>query len=161
VQLFTSFANNTPPRKRVGMLAAVVQGFETGYGTWRIPWGELNRYQRISGSMQERFDDAKESIPVGLASALFGSLPAYETVWYQTKKGYGVAGNSFVAVVEFGKKIRAKAIVPGGNSFDPSSKHFNDQTQMYLEGRFRDVLFYKDEVMKGAERSYHPGDALK
>jgi acyl-homoserine-lactone acylase len=161
VQLFTSFANNTPPRKRVAMLAAVVQAFETGYGTWKVPWGELNRYQRTDGSMQEGFDDAKLSIPVGMASALFGSLPAYEKVWYQTKKGYGVAGNSFVAVVEFGKKIKAKAIVPGGSSFDPSSKHFNDQTQMYLQGSFRDVLFYREEVEKGAERIYHPGEALK
>jgi acyl-homoserine lactone acylase PvdQ len=104
-----------------------MEGLNNIYGTWKMPWGEINRYQRNSGLVHQKFDDSKTSLPVGMASSLFGSLPSFETSWSGTKKGYGVAGNSFVAVVEFGPKIKAKSIVTGGQFFDPSSKHFNDQ----------------------------------
>ncbi len=67
-------------------------------------------------------------------------------------------GNSFVAVIEFGPRIKAKSVVTGGSSSDPSSKHFTDQALMYTEGRFKDVLFYKEDVLKHAERTYHPGE---
>ncbi|HKO82369.1 MAG TPA: penicillin acylase family protein, partial [Chitinophagaceae bacterium] len=154
--LFTSFAKNTPFSKKLEMLLAVIKGLEKNYGTWKIPWGNINRYQRNSGA--KKFDDAKESSPVGMASAVFGSLPAYEAVWDNTRKGYGIAGNSFVAAVEFGKKIKARSIVAGGQSFDPNSKHFTDQAAMYITGKFKDVLFYKEDVMKHTERTYKPGE---
>ncbi len=93
-----------------------------------------------------------------MASAFLGSLPAYETVWQNKLKQYGVAGNSFVAVVEFGKKIKAKSLVAGGQSFDPQSKHFMDQATIFTEGKFKDVFFYKADVEKNAESIYHPGD---
>jgi acyl-homoserine lactone acylase PvdQ len=158
VNLFTSFVKNTPSKKKLAMLLAVMTGLEKAYGTWELPWGDINRYQRISGDINQKFNDTKSSLPVGMASALFGSLPAYETVWNDTQKGYGVAGNSFVAAVEFGNKVKAKSIIAGGQSFDPGSKNFSDQAAMYIEGRFKDVLFYKEDVMKHAERSYHPGE---
>ena len=158
VSLFTSFAKNTPSKKKLEMLQAVVAGLEKAYSTWKVPWGDINRYQRINGNIDQKFDDSKPSMPVGMASALFGSLPAYETVWNETRKGYGVAGNSFVAAIEFGEKIKAKSIITGGQYFDPASKHFTDQAAMYIEGRFKDVLFYKEDVMKHAERRYHPGE---
>jgi acyl-homoserine lactone acylase PvdQ len=156
VQLFTSFAKNTSSAKKIEMLLAVINGLEKNYGTWKIPWGEINRFQRNSGT--KNFDDAKQSLPVGMASAVFGCLPAYEAIWDNTRKGYGVAGNSFVAVVEFGKKVKAKSIVAGGQSADPGSKHFTDQANMYIAGKFKDVLFYKEDVMKHAERTYKPGE---
>lgn len=156
--LFTMFAKNTPSKKKLAMLLAVITSLEKAYGDWKIPWGDINRYQRINGDIHQKFDDGKPSLPVGMASALFGSLAAYETVWDDTQKGYGIAGNSFVAAVEFGQKIKAKSIITGGQSFDPDSKHFSDQAAMYIEGRFKDVLFYKEDVMKHAERSYHPGE---
>ena len=93
-----------------------------------------------------------------MAPAYFGSLPAFETVWQNTQKQYGVAGNSFVAVVEFvrkdsigGNKIKAKSVVAGGQSFDPQSKHFLDQATMFIQGKFKDVFFYKADVEKNAE----------
>ena len=102
------------------------------------------------------FDDAQSSLPVGLASAFFGSLPSYEAEWTRNGRGYGVAGNSFVAAVEFGERIKAKAVIPGGQSFDPKSKHYTDQTELYINGKLRDVFFYRDEVEKNKERIYNP-----
>ena len=75
-----------------------------------------------------------------------------------TKKRYGYNGNSFICAVEFGKKIKARSLLTGGQSGDPSSKHFNDQELVYTKGQFKEVLFYKDDVMKHVERTYHPGE---
>jgi len=148
---------NTSAKQKLSSLHDIVSGLKKMYGSWKIPWGDINRYQRTTGTFYPEFDDAQPSLAVGLAPAFFGSLPSYETVWKETKKQYGVAGNSFVAVVEFGEKLKAKSIVTGGQSFDPKSKHFTDQSAMYIEGKFKDVFFYKEDVLKNAEKTYYPG----
>jgi acyl-homoserine-lactone acylase len=128
------------------------------YGAWRLPWGEVNRFQRISGEITNVFSDDKPSMPLGFTSSSWGTLPSYATrVFPGTKKRYCWGGNSFVCAVEFGKRIRAKSLLAGGESGDPASPHFNDQGEMYAKGIFKDVLFYKEDVMQHVERSYHPG----
>jgi acyl-homoserine-lactone acylase len=158
VDLYTSLVKNTPAAKRLEMLSEVITGLQRLYGDWKIPWGDINRFQKTSGSVYPQFDDSQPSLPVSMASATFGSLPAFETSWGNNKKGYGVAGNSFVAVVEFGKRITAKSIIAGGQSFVAGSKHFTDQAPLYIEGKFKDVLFYKEDVLKQKESMYHPGE---
>ena len=74
-----------------------------------------------------------------------------------TKRIYGDRGNSFVAVVEFGPRVRAKSILAGGNNNKPGSPHFADQAEMYSRGQFKDVLFYKEDIARNLERQYHPG----
>ncbi|MES2773284.1 MAG: penicillin acylase family protein [Bacteroidota bacterium] len=128
------------------------------FGKWQMPWGEVNRFQRISGDVQDRFDDRQPSLPVGFTSASWGQLPSYNSRNYaNTVNRYGVSGNSFVCAVEFGKKIQAKSLLAGGQNSDPASKHFKDQAEMYTRGQFKDVLFYKEDVLKHVERKYHPG----
>ncbi|WP_295655229.1 penicillin acylase family protein [uncultured Mucilaginibacter sp.] len=126
------------------------------YGTWKVQWGDINRYQRLADG---KFDDKQPSIPVGQVSSAFGQLPSFVSRQMPgTEKRYGYSGNSFIAAVEFGKTIKAKSLITGGQSFDPSSKHFTDQAQMYVDGQFKDVLFYKADVLKHVERQYHPGE---
>ena len=123
-----------------------------------MPWGEVNRFQRLTGNFDEKYDDQKESIPVGFASALWGQLPSFNSRTMQgTNKRYGFSGNSFVCAVEFGPRIKAKSVLAGGVSGDVNSKHFKDQAQNYSEGKFKDVLFYKEDVLKHVERRYQPG----
>ncbi|MGZ3853629.1 MAG: penicillin acylase family protein, partial [Flavisolibacter sp.] len=146
----------TSPNDRLNMMAATLKDLELRFGSWKTPWGEVNRYQRPADG---KFDDAKPSMPVGLAAATFGSLPSFATRRLpDLNKRYGVSGNSFVACVEFGKKVTAKSVVTGGQSFDPSSPHFTDQAERYIDGNFKDVLFYKEDVLKHVERQYHPGE---
>ncbi len=157
VKMLTWHIQHLSAREKLEALQEVISGLEKVYGTWKVAWGDINRFQRISGDFKAKIDAGKKSISVGMASSYWGSLPSYETVWRDSKM-YGVAGNSFVAVVEFGKKIIAKSIVAGGRSFDPGSKHFIDQSQMYINGQLKDVYFYKEDVLKNAERTYHPGE---
>jgi acyl-homoserine-lactone acylase len=140
-------------------LLAAVNNLERRYGKWQIPWGEINRFQRIASDIDNKFDDGKPSIPVSFVSSAWGMLPSYASRIYPgTKKRYGYNGNSFICAVEFGKKIKAKSLLTGGESGDPNSKHFADQALMYSKGQFKEVLFYKEDVLKHAEKTYHPGE---
>jgi acyl-homoserine-lactone acylase len=124
-----------------------------------VPWGEINRLQRLPSSAAQAFSDAGPSTPVPFASSLWGSLPAFGfDKRPPTKRWYGTKGNSFVAVVEFGPRIRARAVSAGGASGDPASKHFNDQSQRYASGALREVYFYPEQLRGHTERVYKPGD---
>ena len=128
------------------------------FGDWRVPWGEINRYQRLNGDIVQDFNDDEPSIPVGFASGRWGSLASFGARTYPgTNRMYGTSGNSFVAVVEFGERLTSKAITAGGLQSNPSSPHFDDQAEMYANGEFRDVLFYRQDVEANLERAYNPG----
>lgn len=144
--------------ERLAALQRASDKLTSDFGTWKTPWGEINRFQRISGDVDQQYDDSKPSLPVAFTSANWGSLASFGMVAKQkTKRIYGDRGNSFVAAVEFGPKIKAKSILAGGQSGNPASKHFADQAAMYSRGEFKDVLFYKEDIEKQLERSYHPG----
>jgi acyl-homoserine lactone acylase PvdQ len=129
------------------------------FGSWKTPWGDINRFQRLNDDIAPRFDDAGPSIPVAFPSASWGSLASFGARAYPgTKKWYGSSGNSFVAVVEFGKTVRAKAVTAGGESGNPASKHFNDETKRYATGDLRDVYYYPSQLKGHTEREYHPGN---
>jgi acyl-homoserine-lactone acylase len=140
-------------------LVAAMAKLEQDFGNWKTPSGEINRFQRLTDDIAQPFDDSKPSPPIGFAPSRWDALASFDSTRpRRIKKIYGAVGNSFVAVVEFGPKIRAKAIMTGGESGDPASTHFTDQASMYSQGQFRDLLFCKPDVLAHAERRYHPGE---
>ena len=140
-------------------LAAASDKLTADFGTWKTPWGDINRFQRINDDINSKFDDAGPSIPVPFASARWGTLASFGARAYpNTKKWYGTSGNSFVAVVEFGDSVRARAVTAGGESGNPSSKHFNDEATRYASGNLREVYFYPSQLKAHTERAYHPGE---
>lgn len=154
-----TFVKNTSSEPLVQALASVKKELETKFGHWDAEWGSINRFQRISGDLENHFDDNKPSYPVAFVSSVWGMLPSYSSrVFPGTVKRYGVNGNSFICAVEFGEKVKAKSLLAGGESGHEDSSHFFDQGEMYSKGRFKDVLFYKEDVMKHAQRTYHPGE---
>jgi len=129
------------------------------FGSWKTPWGNINRFQRLTGDIVQPFSDSGPSIPVGFTSSIWGSLASFGAHAYpRTKEWYGTSGNSFVAVVEFGEKVRAKAVTAGGESGHVESKHFDDQAERYSTGNLRDVYFYKSDLAGHVEKEYHPGN---
>ncbi len=152
-------ATKVPADQLLEALAAASGKLDADFGTWKTPWGDINRFQRLNGNIVQQFSDAEPSIPVGFTSSVWGSLAAFGARAYPgTKKWYGTRGNSFVAVVEFGERVRAKAVTTGGESGHPSSPHFDDQAERYATGNLRDVYFYPSELKGHIEREYHPGD---
>ncbi len=149
---------SAPADRLLGSLAAACEKLQADFGTWKTPWGEINRFQRLNDDITPSFNDAGPSIPVPFTSSTWGSLASFGARPYPgTKKWYGTSGNSFVAVVEFGKTVRAKAVTAGGESGNPSSPHFNDEAKRYAGGNLRDVYFYRTQLKGHTEREYHPG----
>ena len=153
-----SAATGATAEQLVQALASGSDKLQAGFGNWRTPWGEINRFQRLTGDIVQPFSDAGPSIPVGFTSSIWGSLASFGARAYPgTKRWYGTSGNSFVAVVEFGKTVRARAVTAGGESGHPGSPHFNDEARRYSTGDLREVYFYRAQLKGHTEREYHPG----
>ena len=151
-------AATASPDQLLQALATASDKLTADFGTWKTPWADINRYQRVNGAIVQPFSDAAASLPVGFTSARWGSLASFGARTYPgTKRMYGNTGNSFVAVVEFGDRVKAKAITAGGQSGDPASPHFGDQAKRYSTGDLRDVYFYREQLQGHTERTYHPG----
>lgn len=157
--IFDFIAENMEDQKMLHAFEMAINKLEEDFGTWNTPWGEINRFQRVTNEIQGIFFDELPSLPIGYNSSLWGSLAAYGSRSYpNTKKWYGNVGNSFVAVVEFGDKVKAKSLLAGGQSGNPFSPHFVDQSEIYAEGQFKDVHYYREDVEKYARRAYKPGE---
>lgn len=159
VKVTKTFANNAKFEDLVNPFYKTIKELEQKWGRWALPWGEMNRFQRLNGDIVQKHDDSKASLPMGYASSLWGSLASFNSrhIIGQNKR-YGFNGNSFVCAVEFGKKVKAKSILAGGNSGDINSPHFYDQAERYTKVQFKEVNFYKEDVLKNKERQYHPGE---
>jgi acyl-homoserine-lactone acylase len=158
VNVYDYMATRTSAEQRLQALAAASDKLTRDFGSWRTPWGEINRFQRLTGDIVQPFNDAGPSIPVGFTSAQWGSLASFGARAVPgTKRYYGTSGNSFVAVVEFGDSVRARAVSAGGESGDPRSRHFNDQAERYSKGDLREVYFYPAQLVGHTERAYRPG----
>jgi acyl-homoserine lactone acylase PvdQ len=156
---FEYMSKTSEPKERLEVFEKVLDKLVEDFGSWQTPWGEFNRYQRNDGEIFQQFDDTKPSLPVGMASSAWGALASFGTKFGEnTKRQYGTSGNSFVAVVEFGDKVKAKSMLAGGQSSDPNSPHFDDQAQRYADGDFKDVAYYRADVEKRAQSRYYPGD---
>ncbi len=148
-----------PPDLLLQSLSAASDRLAADFGSWKTPWGDINRFQRLAGAIVQPFSDAGPSIPVGFTSSVWGSLASFGAHAYPgTKKWYGTSGNSFVAVVEFGDKVRARAVTAGGESGNPESRHFNDEAGRYSTGDLREVYFYRSQLKGHTDREYHPGN---
>ncbi|HET7551832.1 MAG TPA: penicillin acylase family protein [Gemmatimonadaceae bacterium] len=150
--------SKAPAEQLLQALAAASDRLQSDFGNWRTPWGDINRFQRLTGDIVQPFNDSGPSIPVGFTSSRWGSLASFGARPYPgTKKWYGTSGNSFVAVVEFGDSVHAIAITAGGESGHPESPHFNDEAERYATGDLRPVYYYPSQLEGHTERKYHPG----
>ncbi|WP_425057519.1 penicillin acylase family protein [Sphingomonas aerolata] len=146
------------PEAKLAALSAAVDQLTRDFGDWRTPWQAINRFQRLDDAIQPHFDDARASTPIPFTSAQWGSLASFGAKrWPGTKRYYGTSGNSFVAVVEFGPRVKATAVMVGGQSGDITSPHFADQTARYAGGTLRPVYFHPDELKGHVARRYRPG----
>ncbi len=158
LSMYEFMAKKTTPAEKLDALVAASDTLTANFGSWKTFWGDVNRFQRRTGDIVQPFSDVAPSLPVPFASARWGSLASFGARPYPgTKKWYGTSGNSFVAVVEFGDSVRAKAVTAGGLNGNPGSKHFNDQAERYAAGNLRDVYFYRPQLTGHTERTYHPG----
>jgi acyl-homoserine-lactone acylase len=159
VDIYDYMATRTTTAQKLEALAAAVDQLQQDFGSWRTPWGDINRFQRLTGDIVQPFSDSGPSIPVGFPSAQWGSLASFGARPYPgTKRWYGTSGNSFVAVVQFGAdSVHARGVTAGGESGDPASPHFNDEAHRYATGNLRTIYYYPSQLKGHTERTYRPG----
>jgi len=158
MSVYDYIAKRTTATQKLEALARASDQLAADFGSWKTPWGDINRFQRLTGDIVQPFSDTGSSIAVGFTSSRWGSLASFGARAYKgTKKLYGTSGNSFVAVVEFGDSVQARAVTAGGLNSVPGTKHFNDQAARYSTGDLRDVYFYPNQLKAHTEKEYRPG----
>ena len=142
----------------VAALEKVKSDLEGAWGTWRVAWGDVNRLQRIHTSgRQEQFSDARPSLPVPGAPTFTGTIMTFGTRFVPgQKRQYGYVGDTYISVVDFGKKPVAKSLLVFGQSADPKSPHFFDQGPLYSTQQFKPAWFTLGDIKKHTERKYKP-----
>jgi len=86
---------SAPAEQLLQALAAASDKLAADFGSWKTPWGDINRFQRLNDDIAPSFDDAGPSIPVGFTSSQWGSLASFgaarlsgdeEVVWNQRQQ---------------------------------------------------------------------------
>ena len=147
------------PRAALRNLARATAGLRWHFGTWHVPWGELNRLQRIPPELEPGFSDSAPSLPIAGGPGWLGMVfNFYARRVDGQKKRYGVAGHSYVSVVNFGPAASARSILVFGQSADPDSPHHLDQAKLFARKKLKPALFSREEIEKNSLRVYHPGE---
>ena len=148
---------------RLRALEATLADLTKTHGRWKVAWGEINRLQRIPGSQIDMqghgtFRDDQPSLPIAGAPGPLGVVFNFYALPQQgQKRRYGVAGHSFVAVVELAAPPQAQTILQFGQSGDPASAHWFDQAALYAQKQFKPSWFTRADVEAHSKRRYHPG----
>lgn len=125
------------PEKAVTILKKAAKMIEDEYGFMDVAWGYVNRF-RVG----------KIEYPGNGGQSIYG---VFRTMYFQPERKsyrkYATHGDTYVAVIEFGDKVRAEVLLSYGNATQPGRKFMGDQLEMLSEKKLRNALLTKAEVM--------------
>ncbi|HXI21088.1 MAG TPA: penicillin acylase family protein, partial [Gemmatimonadales bacterium] len=148
------------PGSAAAALDSALASLAQDWGTWQVPWGQVNRLERVgdlTGPLP--FADSVSSVAVpGIPGAEGAVFTFYTRSAPGQRRRFGVAGASYVSVVEFGPTVRGLAVHVLGESGDPASPHYFDQAPLYARGELRPSPLTLAEIRPLLERAYRPGE---
>ena len=128
-------------KQAVELLVKASKTIKEKYGSPDIAWGAVNRF-RIG-----TYDFPANGGP--------DNLGVFRTMYFaddKDNKRHAVHGDTYVAVTEFGEKVRASVLLSYGNATQPGNKHIGDQLKMLSEKKLRPALLEKDDVLNNLEK---------
>jgi acyl-homoserine-lactone acylase len=130
------------PEKAVELLKQAVNDVEKIYGALDVAWGDVNRFKVGTYDVSGNGGPGKYGV---FRTMQFGRSA-------NNKIGYAIAGDTYVAVTEFSKPVKAQVLLSYGNATQPGSKHIGDQLPLLSQKKLRPALLNKEDVLKNLEK---------
>lgn len=128
------------PQNAVATLETVAAKVEKTYGALDVLWGDVFRLK--SGNVD---------LP---ANGGDGELGIFRTLYFAPSKDgkfESVAGDSYVAAVEFSNPTKAMVLTSYGNATQPESSHVSDQLPLFAKKQLRPVWRTRKEILDHLE----------
>jgi len=125
----------------VKLLGKAASEILTRYGSLDVSWGEVYRL---------RINDI--DLP---ANGGPGDYGIFRTLYFTDDtdhKKRAIAGETFVAVVEFGEEVSAKVLLGYGNATQPGNLHIGDQLDLMSEKKLRCALLTREQILPFLEK---------
>jgi acyl-homoserine-lactone acylase len=129
------------PKKAVELLVLAAKEVLKKYGSLDVAYGDVNRFR--TNNVDYPGNGGSDRLGV------------FRTMYFREdkdKKNVAWHGDTYVAITEFGKKVKANVLLSYGNSSQPGSKHASDQLQLLSQKKLRPALLEKSEVLKNLEK---------
>ncbi|WP_035361982.1 penicillin acylase family protein [Dyadobacter alkalitolerans] len=130
------------PKQAVELLGKAAKKVQEKYRRLDVAWGEVNR-----------FGPDDKNYPANGGSEQYG---IYRTIYFtpdrqQPARNRATSGDTYVAVTEFGAKVRAQVSLSYGNATQPGHKHNGDQWEDMSAKRLRPALLERKDILKNLE----------
>jgi acyl-homoserine-lactone acylase len=123
------------PEGAVQVLGAAATTVKFLYGALDIPWGEAARLRY-----------GKVDLPASGGPGLLGIFRVIDLAPASEGRFQQVAGDTYIAAIEFSNPIKAKVLTTYGNATQPGSPHVGDQLALYVRNELRSVWRTRKEI---------------
>ncbi|MBH8571732.1 acylase [Nostocaceae cyanobacterium CENA369] len=128
------------PKVAVTTLEAVAAQVQKTYGALDVPWGKVFRLKL-----------GNVDLPANGGDGNLGIFRALDFAPEANGQFQAVAGDSYVAAVEFSHPVRAQVLTSYGNATQPGSRHIGDQLQMFANKKLRPCWRSRSDILAHLE----------
>ncbi|MBD2360538.1 acylase [Anabaena minutissima FACHB-250] len=128
------------PKNAVQALQTAAAKVEKAYGKLDVAWGKVFRVRSGSLDLPANGGDGDKGI-----FRVVNFAPAKD------ERFQAVAGDSYVAAIEFSEPVKAMALLSYGNATQPGSPHISDQLPLFTRKQLRPVWRTRSEILAHLE----------